>query len=67
MWEGGTSPNFRKRGSAHNNNKKIQSDLNFSKNEGSIRSKTNEKGGQLDRKLIQNGKDGCKILKTCLN
>ncbi len=26
------------------------------KNEGSIRSKTNEKGVQLDRKLIQNAK-----------
>ncbi len=37
-----------------------QSDLKFCKNEGSIRSKTNEKGSQLDqqlrRKLIQNGK-----------
>ncbi len=32
-----------------------QSVLKFCKNEGSIRSKTNEKGGQLDRKLIQNG------------
>ncbi len=36
-----------------------QSDLKFCKNEGSIRSKTNEKWGQLDRKvrqkLIQNG------------
>ncbi len=29
----------------------IKSDLKFCKNEGSIRSKTNEKGGQLDRKL----------------
>ncbi len=28
-----------------------QSDLKFCKNEGSIRSKTNEKGGQLDRKF----------------
>ncbi len=28
-----------------------QSDLKFCENEGSIRSKTNEKGGQLDRKL----------------
>ncbi len=28
-----------------------QSNLKFCKNEGSIRSKTNEKGGQLDRKL----------------
>ncbi len=38
-----------------------QSDLKFCKNEGSIRYKTNEKGGQLDRKLrrklIQNGKN----------
>ncbi len=46
-----------------------QSDLKFCKNEGSIRSKT--KGGQLDwklrRKLIQNGKNWCNILKTCLN
>ncbi len=37
-----------------------QLDLMFGKNEGSIRSKTNEKGCQLDRKLrwklIQNGK-----------
>ncbi len=37
-----------------------QSDLKFCKNEGSIRSKTNEKGTQSDRKLrrklIQNGK-----------
>ncbi len=37
-----------------------QSDRKFCKNEGSIRSKTNEKGGQLDRKLkrklMQNGK-----------
>ncbi len=33
-----------------------QSDLNFCKNEELIRSKTNDKGGQLDRKLIQNGK-----------
>ncbi len=35
--------------------------LSFCKNEGSIRSKTNEKGYQLDRKLrrklIQNGKN----------
>ncbi len=44
-----------------------QSDLKFCKNEGSIRPKTNEKGGQLDWKLIQNGKNLCKILKTCLN
>ncbi len=28
-----------------------QSDLTFCRNEGSMRSKTNEKGGQLDRKL----------------
>ncbi len=45
--------------------KLIQSDLTFCKNEGSIRSKTNEKGCQLDRKLrqklIQNGKYLCKI------
>ncbi len=38
-----------------------QSDLKFCKNEGSIRSKTNEKGGQLNRKLqrklIQNGQN----------
>ncbi len=34
-----------------------KSDLKFCKNEGSIRSKTNEKGGQLDRKLIQNEKN----------
>ncbi len=34
-----------------------QLDLKFCKNERSIRSKTNEKGGQLDRKLIQNGKN----------
>ncbi len=38
-----------------------QSDLKFCKNEGSIRSKTNEKGDQLNRKLrpklIQNGKN----------
>ncbi len=36
-----------------------------------MRSKTNEKGGQLDQKLrqklIQNGNNWCKILKTCLN
>ncbi len=48
-----------------------ESDLKFCKNEGSIRSKTNEKGGQLHqklrRKLIQNGFFLCKILKTCLN
>ncbi len=30
--------------------KLTQLDLKFCKNEGSIRSKTNEKGGQLDRK-----------------
>ncbi len=39
--------------------KLTQLDLKFCKNEGSIRSKTNEKGGQFDkklrRKLIQNG------------
>ncbi len=38
-----------------------QSDLKFCKNEGSIRSKTNEKGGQLDKKLrlkvMQNGEN----------
>ncbi len=38
-----------------------QSDLKFCKNEGLIRSKTNEKRGQLDRKLrrklIRNGKN----------
>ncbi len=39
-----------------------QLDLKFCKNEGSIRSETNEKGGQLDRKFIQNGKHWCKIL-----
>ncbi len=32
-------------------NKRSQSDLKFCKNEGLIRSKTNEKRGQLDRKL----------------
>ncbi len=41
------------------------------KNDGLIRSKTNENGVQLDRKLrrklIQNGKILCKILKMCLN
>ncbi len=31
--------------------KKNGSDLKFCKNEGSIRSKINEKGGQLDKKL----------------
>ncbi len=39
--------------------KLTQSDLKFCKNEGSIRSKTNERGGQLDgkytRKLMHNG------------
>ncbi len=45
----------------------IETNLFFLQKEGSIRSKTNEKGGQLDRKLIQNGKHLCKILKTCLN
>ncbi len=44
-----------------------QSDLKFCKNEGSIRSKTNVKGGQLDRKLrrkfIQNGKNDAKSIK----
>ncbi len=40
---GGTSPNFRSGGSARDK-KWTQSDLKFSKNEGSIRSKTNEKG-----------------------
>ncbi len=38
-----------------------QSDLKFCKNEGSIRSKTNEKRGQLDQtfrqKLMQNGEN----------
>ncbi len=38
-----------------------QLDLKFCKNEGSIRSKTNEKRGQLDRKLrrklMQNGEN----------
>ncbi len=33
--------------------KRNQSDLKFCKNERSIRSKTNEKGGQLDGKLRQ--------------
>ncbi len=55
----------------HTIKKWTQSDLKFCKNEGSIRSKTNEKGGQLDRKLrwklIQNAKNWCKILKICLN
>ncbi len=55
----------------HTIKKWTQSDVKFCKNEGSIRSKTNEKGGQLDRKLrrklIQNGKNWCKVLKTCLN
>ncbi len=37
----------------HMINKWTQSDLKFCKNEGSIRSKTNEKDGQLDRKLRQ--------------
>ncbi len=48
-----------------------QSDLKFSKSEGSIRTKTNEKGGQLDRKLrrkmMQHGEKWSKIVKTCLN
>ncbi len=43
---GGTSPNFRWGGSARDK-KWTQSDLKFCKNEGSIRSKTNEKGDQL--------------------
>ncbi len=41
------------------------------KKEGSIRSKTNEKGSQLDKKLrrnvLQNGEHLCKIIQTCLN
>ncbi len=48
-----------------------QSDLKFCKNEGSTRSKTNEKGSQFDRKLtrklVQNGENCCKILKPGLN
>ncbi len=63
---GGTSPNFQSGVSARDKIKWTQSDLKFCKNEGSIRSKTNEKWHQLDRKLrrklIQNGKDLCKIL-----
>ncbi len=55
---GGTSPYFRKGGLARDK-KWTQSDLKFCKNDGSIRSKTNEKWGQLDKKLrrkrIQNG------------
>ncbi len=51
--------------------KLTQLDLKFCKHEGSIKSKTNEKGGQLDqkmrRKLMQNGENWCKILKTCSN
>ncbi len=47
------------RGVQHGIKKWTQSDLKFCKNEGSIRSKTNENGSQLDRKLrrklIQNG------------
>ncbi len=57
---GGTSPNFRYGGLACDK-KWTQSDLKFCKNEGSIRSKTNEKGGQLDWKLrwklMQNGEN----------
>ncbi len=60
-WEGGgTSPNLWQGGYARDK-KWTQSDLKFRKNEGSIRSKTNEKGGQLDRKvrpkLMQNGEN----------
>ncbi len=47
---GGTSQNCQPGGSAHDN-KWIQSAIKFFKNEGSIRSKSTEKGGQLDRKL----------------
>ncbi len=51
----------------HTIKKWTQSDLNFYKNEGSIRSKTNEKGGQLDRKLrrqlMQMEKSDAKSLK----
>ncbi len=42
--------------------------LKVCKNDGSIRSKINEKGGQLDwklrQKVMQNGENWCKILKT---
>ncbi len=44
---GGTSPNFG-REVQHAITNWTQFDLKFCKNEGSIRSKTNEKGGQLD-------------------
>ncbi len=48
---GVTSPNIRQGGSARDKTKWTQSDLKFCKNEGSISSKTNEKGGQLHQKL----------------
>ncbi len=45
----------------HTTTKWTQSDIKFCKDEGSIGSKTNEKGGQLDRKLkrklMQNGEN----------
>ncbi len=46
---GGTSPNFQYGGSARDK-KWTQPDLKFCKNERSIRSITNEKEGQLNRK-----------------
>ncbi len=64
---GGVLPQMFGREVWHTIKKWTQLDLTFCKNEGSIRSKTNEKGGQLDRKwrqkFIQNGKNWCKILK----
>ncbi len=48
---GGTSTNILVGKVRHMIKKWTQLDLKFCKNEGSIRSKTNEKGGQLDRKF----------------
>ncbi len=65
---GGTSSNFRYPGSACKKKKRTQSDLRFCENEGSKRFKINDKGGQLDRKLMENLykmlKIGLKIPKT---
>ncbi len=66
LWVAGTSPNFLYWDLACEN-KWTQSDLKLCKNDGSIRSKTNEKEGQLDqtlrRKFIQNGTNWAKSLK----
>ncbi len=51
-WCGGALHQIFSREVRHAIKKKwTQSDLKFCKNEGSIRSKTNEKGVQLDRKF----------------